>query len=553
MKSLILSVLICSSALAQFDFRAREVKSALHSSNERYYSQIIDGDIYVKQKQTIIYSAEHDEPLKLEAGEWTKLDLPDELAGNVTQISSDDEYIMAVDKDGLLWTMFDGLDPIEDFDWSDEWGKVSPIDIATGRWHGPGVYMPEDTKDWATSFLSRALDQDLKYLHTWEDKNGVKHTRYSSKTVGRGCTSVFVLRSDEQTITLLDPWLPSDYSREICPPMDKAKNRSLKMAAISASGSQLFVLAKNGDMYTVRRDFDVQGNDELFFGYRWGGLLMAPYDNKKVRPLPMEDWFKQPAIGNTHQIRYPEGHLAHIEYGQAIITDNISLHKRGQGALDSELRVEGIKYIGAYFNGLRFVGGTPVSGYFFKGKKERSWKFQITHRGTIGNFLNTHLAEESDLYFDQPLTEYQGQSELTNRFSTLDYEVELVDFNIHCSPAKLVFRSQGQEITLNLHHAQAIRLGERHAPGISEDDIKFHGAIEVPPQVYSNRTLLNRNLQDLIRNYLDNRQYTMVRFFVDDYSFELEKKGPANRRYLPENNKPFLGHFLHHFEIEIER
>jgi hypothetical protein len=140
-------------------------------------------------------------------------------------------------------------------------------------------------------------------------------------------TTIYMLLEDGQEISYADPGLPSDFSRNYIGP----ERGAFKAAALSASGSTIFVIDETGKMYTRIADFDIIGCDPMLFKYTYvphtsnlaGGNYLS---NLTEWGLPPEDWKLQASISLT---------------GKAAITRRITILQNGQGNSARELRVAG--------------------------------------------------------------------------------------------------------------------------------------------------------------------------------------------------------------------
>ena len=305
------------------------------SFNTRYAAAVKDGSVWVREKET-------------PEAEWVDLEsiLPDDLAGDVTEIAMDDEHILALNSRREIFTMWSALDEISAFHWQKEWGL--PF------WQGPGMRLPEDLLAWDFSVVS--IPQDLN----WHDPNGNLYMVGTAK-----CSHIIMLRNEGQWITFNDPWLPTDLSYGIGTP----KRCRFRSGSLSASGSTVFIMNPFGDMYTRFFDFDISGLDEfidLLYGYSYEDQSGA------VRPkiqLPPEDWTQQPKI-------------------QGRITDRISIHKQGrqQNGWDRVLRVEG-------------MNGEGRTGYYEKAitvLRSEVWIFHSTGRPLAGTLVENKPYDSSN-------------------------------------------------------------------------------------------------------------------------------------------------------------
>jgi len=472
------AIALLFSALASAE-DAVVLKDNQQSFNQRWFSRIEGDTLQVKERQNADAS-------------WITLVLPEGLMPPAA-ISSDDIYIIALDEDRRIYTMFGGLeDTPEDFSWIDRWGH--PF------WYGKGMKMPADTVDWEISFLSPDTDKHLLYLagaREWDSDGWPMlgpEPEYLRRRVGQGVTTIYALRADRKRITLVDPWLPLDESYEICGP----SRGTTAMAALSASGSIVFVAAEDGTLYSRRTDFDIQGSDEFFFNYTWaplepdGRFSRLPLLNRwTYRPLPQEPWRKHAP---------PPG----------VYTDRVSIHKTGTGGMHAQLRMAGQQ--------------ESQSGYWFKDIQDKPWQFQPTAEPLQGRSLplkagqRSHAASAEEFRFSAGSQFYRPWIPLIKR-TAVDIPVRVTDFHPHCSPAKLRFTlPSGEEVQASLHHAQNLRLSPR-AAGLDEEPIEFLGGIEP-----LNKTELSDEGLAFVAEYFGEQKISPTVFEVSDSELTLDKK-----------------------------
>src|SRR3546814_200556 len=183
--------------------------------------------------------------------------------------------------------MDNALKGYEQFNWSSRWGPIF--------WTGLGYKLPPGYRAWSWTVISPAEDQN------WTDPAGNLHP------VGNGKVShIWSLRDDGQHYRFNDPWLPRDDSYEMCGP----QRGQFRGVNLSASGSTIFTINRYGDLYTRHYDFDLSGDDSLFFEY-------AYEDQRGVSDpaiqLPTFDWLQQPKIPGA----IPQNISMHKEIGRA--------------------------------------------------------------------------------------------------------------------------------------------------------------------------------------------------------------------------------------------
>ena len=326
---------------------------------------------------------------------WRELPVPLCFAGRVDSISLDDDELVALDTARRIYTMDGALkDPLA-FNWTSRWG--------TPFWTGPGYALPGGVKAWSWSVVSPLEDG------TWTDPAG------NRTPIGAGKVShIWGLRSGGRRLTFWDPWLPLDESYEMCGP-HRGRFRAVNL---SASGSFVFVVGRRGDLFTRLYDFDISGHDPAFFSYSYEDQSGA--DDGAPIQLPAEPWTEQPKVPGR-------------------ITDRISIHKVGAGTVHRVLRVEGSRR-GATGYWERDVAAPAADG----------WRFVATGEPLAGRELR-NPAED---------TSRRGLARGEDlRFVMRDGKTRarLANFNIYCSPARLVVREGGERRVLRLHHVDGLR------------------------------------------------------------------------------------------------
>ena len=258
-------------------------KTAKQTFTDDYAFVLRKGDIYVRRATLGRGTPGED---------WHELALPECLAGHVTAISGDATIFLALGRNRQLYShdMPDG--DLSADHWTGRWGPYF--------WAGPGIRLWEDAK----SLEASALDPDRWFT----DSSGVERHPI-------GVLTGYVLRGDARRITLLDPWLPNDESRELCGP----RRGTVALASLSASGSTAFVAARSGELWTRLYDFDTSGANTVFGKYSWQDGRPATDERWQ---LPGPRWKRHPR---------PPGRF----------TDRITIAMSGLHSYDRELRVAG--------------------------------------------------------------------------------------------------------------------------------------------------------------------------------------------------------------------
>lgn len=383
------------------------LRGTQESFNARYSFATRDGEIYAAPRDGA-------------APGWRRLPLPDCFAGRVAAISADDDELVAIDAERRIFTMDNALKGPDLFNWSRRWGP--PF------WAGSGRTLPQPVVTWSWSVLSPAEDR------TWTDVGGTRHP------VGeRKVSHVWALRDGGRRLTFMDPWLPADESYEVCAP-HAGRFRSVNL---SASGSAVFVVGRDGDLFTRLYDFDLAGHNAVYLRY----VYEKPRTTQGTPPvmLPAPPWVRQPKVPGT-------------------ITSAISIEKRGVGALRQTLRVEGRDRAGR-------------TGYWEKdslARRASAWRFHRTGLPLTGRRLaNPQRDSSRDRLTPRPGADYRA---------TVDgLRVELRRFDVHCSPSELRLTPRGgRAIALRLHGVDALRQ-EPRATELDAEPRHVYGAIELPP------------------------------------------------------------------------
>jgi hypothetical protein len=395
-------------------------RSTTQTYNRRYQFAVARGTIWYKSNTAV--TGIH-EP-------WAHLTVPGCFEGRVSQISADDDELIAVDRDRWIYDLDGILRTPKYFTWSLRWGP--PF------WTGPGMRLPRDIRTWSWSVVSPLEDG------TWLDPAG------NHPAIGNGKVShIWLLRHHGQWLTFMDPWLPVDQSYEMCGP-HRGRFRSANM---SASGSTIFVIGRYGDLYTRLFDFDISGDDSLFFKYS--------YADQRGLADPR---IQLPAAGWVHQPKIP-----------GVVTDRISIEKVGRGTVHRILRVEG-----------RHHGHV---GYWQKDITARHWHFVRTDGHLVGHRLPNPRRDTSTRGLGP-----SGDRSFTG--TAHGNRITVVDFNPYCTPARVRVRlGTGERFTLRLHTVDNIRQSAR-ARGLDEHPRTYAGMLEVPPR-------LRRTADAHVRAFLD--------------------------------------------------
>lgn len=285
-------------------------KTPTESFNRRYQFLTRGGRLYFKSntERTGIVQA------------WKELSLPRCFAGDVHEISLDDDELIATDSARRVYTMDGALgDPLL-FTWTERWG--APL------WQGPGWQIPAESTLWAWSVLSIPEDG------TYKDGGGNDHPVGEAKV-----SHIWRLSDGGRRLNFNDPWLPRDSSYALCGPH---RNR-FRAVNLATSGSTIFLIGRRGDLFTRLFDFDQGGYDPFFEDYSYED--QRGKQNPAVQ-LPSPPWIRQPKVPGR-------------------ITDRITIEKVGPATVHRTLRIEGWNAQGQ-------------TGYWEKDVSEPAWHFVVT-------------------------------------------------------------------------------------------------------------------------------------------------------------------------------
>jgi hypothetical protein len=306
-----------------------------------------------------------------------------------------------------------------------------------------GEAIPADAHDWAASHTSGS-GGDTHYI----DSAGHEQAIY-------GILTIYALRGDGLRITYMDPWLPSDESREVCGP----ERGTVPMAGLSGSGSTVMVVGRNGRIYTRLYEFDVSGANTVFFDYSWQDQdgVAAP-----LMQLPAPDWIAHSAIPGR-------------------FTNRLSLRKLPPDTRHRIMRVEG-------------WDGSGHTGYWQKDLAETRWKFVRTNEPIQGSEI---LRQDAAHYLPED-SRYSGSID--------GHAAEVLDFNPYCSPATLRIQIGGKPLDLVLHSTDGLRQ-ERRARGLDSNPHIYRSAVEVPKAIWNHLAQQPAAVRSFIATHFGDKRF----------------------------------------------
>lgn len=429
------------------------LKSATQSFTHEYDAAILDGKIWYKPRA--------ESPTDLPRWELlgkTGLPAADSIfpfvpggfdsPASVTALSADGDNLIAVGNDGYIYYMKWGTRK-----WMNKWGQP----------FSKKLRLPANIRAWSISHRGPLAGG-------YHDIDGNFHP------VSVGVTTLYILSEDGLKIRYADPWLPADFSSEICGPL---RNR-FRARSLDASASTLFVINDAGEMYTRLADFDTLGHNP-FLSYSYERRERDIPREKDVRALPPEGWQKQPSI-SRHQGR---------------ISSAITIIQTGKGNDARELRVEGVNANGAH-------------GYFSKPIHGEAWKFTRTDLPLQKPLLSrADAAPDPGPDLDQTL---KGHLRVARKSG--EYEAELRHFNPLCSETTLVAKLGAEEIELPFLTTAS-----------SESDREMKGAVLLPAELKA-QAVKNEMLREFIRNVFGENSFVRINVKIDEHGTVQVKRSP---------------------------
>lgn len=367
---------------------------------------------------------------------WRRLELPSCLDGRVLELSADHRLLVLLDRERQIYAHDMPGGDLSPERWTWRWGPYF--------WTGAGMRMPAAVRTWATSEFTSA--------ERFTDSSGREQTPI-------GVATVYLLRDGGRRITYLDPWLPTDESREVCGP----RRGTVALAGLSASGSTVFAVSRRAELFTRLYDFDVSGANTVFGRFSWA----------QDRPASDTRW-QLPGPGWTRHAVPP-----------GTITDRISISKTGRHARERLLRV---------------AGRTPRGriGYWEKpldAPGRGAWRFHATGGPLPGTVVSrrTRPAPVAPEH-----RRYAG--------TVAGRPAEVADLHAECSPATLrVAVADGLPLDLLLHTSDGLRQ-ETRAAGLDDTPREYNGALEVPRATWATLDRADPRLRAWIDEHLGGRR-----------------------------------------------
>lgn len=434
-----------------------DMRDNTSSYNRKWEITLKDGQLYTRPRHS--------------TQAWRLAPMPSCLRGQLIGVSMDAEEIVALDRNGWVYTMFEAQENTAEWYWKTAWGSLLRAE--------DGFQMANThPSQWSLSIIN--IDDDKYYT----DKDGVTHHISLA-----GCTQLLELSPDGHHLFSHDPWLPNDYSYEWGTPV---QSRFIAQS-VSASGSVALITNKYGDLYTRMWDYDYSGGDPAQFRYtftkdtsrheaaNWFDQRLNP-TSPKIR-VPVPDWTQQPKIPGE-------------------ITDRLSVESVAVGSSQRLLKVEGRK------NG--------VTGYWKKMLNDRHWTFVPTGLPLRGTLLeNSPRDRTMDTLAPASPLNYRGKL-------PADASLTVPHFAYQSPHQPVTLTVGGKSYPITMHTVYG-RLGTMasqelfaHSYGVTQQPRRYAIAFELPSAVWKAQRS-NPALAAFVKGYLrGERIHTMYMTVTSD-------------------------------------
>ena len=464
-----------------------EIKNQTQTFTEDYYLALRCGKLYVKSMaQGAEWKLFGGVGLPYDKKSGKVFDSPLTLDQVVTEL---DEILVISDKRKVYYHSTESL-WFEKNRWYDIWSVPPTNDV---------LFIPADSRSIA---FSKRAEKNIGYF---EDIDG------NQLNGGPGVTTFVSLSKDGSEISYADTGLPPDFSHKFCSPF---RNRFIA-ENLTIGASTLFVINRNGEMYTKLADFDIGGNNPMMFTYTYeheirfqDGLNDAySFGPMTISTHPNKEWLKHTRIETV---------------GAAFITNQITVVPNGGfGNNARELRVVGRDESGS-------------DGYYYKDLDENEWKFKISE-------VSYRPADilVNDPYGGTPLTPRKDYS-LNGNFKIgegKEIRAYLKDFNLHCSPSQIILNVAGHEIDLNLYMLPGYSYFTQNDPGRDGMPLIKYATLEIPdyilnhpvPEVrnFVENHLLKYQMDFIALNIFSSKNYVVIEDPTDEH-FKMVFKRDAN-------------------------
>ena len=376
----------------------------------------------------------------------------------IVEIAADDDCLFAFDSNGKMYHCYLRKTTSETpMQWINVFGWPDKVQLEQND-------LVKNKRSWGMAVRRQEI---LWYEDIFENQH-----HYGTM----GLETLYFLSENGQEIHFTDSGLPSDFSHSILLP----ERGSFIAKNISTSGSTIFLINEQGDMFTRLLDFDTVGSDPMFFKYTYNNekqkFLGSDYrSNFTPWGLPNEDWKKHPKIQLT---------------GKAKITSAITIFQNGKGNFAREMRVAGISPEGKI-------------GFYKKQLNDKTWAF-----------VEAPLILDESLFLDtnsNPNLSYGKNNEISYSGKLIidgkeikDLQLKIPNFVMSEGFCNLEFIYQNEKSVLTLHPVEMWTYLVRYNPGLDGTSKKFFVTAELPENFFSN--IRNPEIKNTLLKIFENKK-----------------------------------------------
>ena len=412
----------------------------------------------------------------------------------IVEIAADDDCLFAFDSNGKMYHCYLRKTTSETpMQWINVFGWPDKVQLEQND-------LVKNKRSWGMAVRRQEI---LWYEDIFENQH-----HYGTM----GLETLYFLSENGQEIHFTDSGLPSDFSHSILLP----ERGSFIAKNISTSGSTIFLINEQGDMFTRLLDFDTVGSDPMFFKYTYNNekqkFLGSDYrSNFTPWGLPNEDWKKHPKIQLT---------------GKAKITSAITIFQNGKGNFAREMRVAGISPEGKI-------------GFYKKQLNDKTWAF-----------VEAPLILDESLFLDtnsNPNLSYGKNNEISYSGKLIidgkeikDLQLKIPNFVMSEGFCNLEFIYQNEKTVLTLHPVEMWTYLVRYNPGLDGTSKKFFVTAELPENFFSH--IRNPEIKNTLLKIFENKNKVLFSFVAEatDQYFQMipnkEGTNPSTIFFLTNQN-----------------
>ena len=385
----------------------------------------------------------------------------------IVEIAADDDCLFAFDSDGKMYHCYLRKTTAETpMQWINVFGWPDKVQLEQND-------LVKNKRSWGMAVRRQEI---LWYEDIFQNQH-----HYGTM----GLETLYFLSENGQEIHFTDSGLPSDFSHSILLP----ERGSFIAKNISTSGSTIFLINEQGEMFTRLLDFDTVGSDPMFFKYTYNNekqkYLGSDYrSNFTPWGLPNEDWKKHPKI----QLN-----------GKAKITSAITIFQNGKGNFAREMRVAGISPEGKI-------------GFYKKQLNDKSWAFvEAPLILDESLFLDTN-SNINLSYGKKNEFSYSGKLIIDGK-EIKDLELKIPNFVMSEGFCNLEFIYKNEKTVLTLHPVEMWTYLVRYNPGLDGTSKKFFVTAELPENFFKN--IRNSEIKNILLKIFENKNKVLFSFVAE--------------------------------------